>query len=845
VAFAPSSVTPQKTENAVKLYPRSKERDILSFGKQLEGVSLMKDLTRREFLHGVAGAAVSSTVAGHNALLHGEPLAALSTAAGQNNAPCNGACLPIQSLIFPEPQEISSSGSDFILDNQVPVIVPSNSSKEDLFLAHSLVNELSDRFGMHLKIERAANLSANRRAILMGSIENPLVRQYCAEMELMASGQSHGPESYVLRTDSNFVLVAGDGDRGAFYGLQSLRQLLGDTAGELRFRGVQIRDWPDKPFRGIYLFLPGRDNISFFKRFVRDFMALYKYNTLIMEMNACMRLESHPELNYGWVQFARDINYSCRNYPRLPFHDMEQNSSHQDVGDGGFLEKEEVADLARWVRRHHIELIPSLPSFTHSYYLLTEHRDLAAVPQDKWPDIYCPVNPKSYSLVFEVYDEFIDVLKPRSIHIGHDELFLPVDVSSQCSDKDISELFGQDVNKIHSYLASKGIKTQLWGDMLLQSVRGSGLQKKKSPDGWPYNSPGGLTPEQVDRLIPKDCLIYNWFWSDEPGQQDTAEHNEATLDKMGFQQIFGNFEPTIEDYETRRKRPTLLGGASSAWFGTNEVGFGKDLMSDFLGCSNILWSGHVMQAKDLSARVQSMLPFIRLRLSGTTLPSQTEALIVTVDISHKFNMGDTVPMPGVSLEGMASQTIQHNNIPFDLRRANGMRAIVVGTEGREATGLPNAVMGIPVGEAPTSLIFLHASARRAKNRESYRLIWDQPDTADLLGWYEVVYEDGFVSTIPIRYGVNILECNWDERVSARDYCYNADAVAIGDRARNHVTFFAYEWINPRLGKVVQEIRLKGTTGFRGGSDDFNNDMGPVIASNAVILAALSIVKKRS
>ena len=60
-----------------------------------------------------------------------------------------------------------------------------------------------------------------------------------------------------------------------------------------------------------------------------------------------------------------------------------------------------------------------------------------------------------------------------------------------------------------------------------------------------------------------------------------------------------------------------------------------------------------------------------------------------------------------------------------------------------------------------------------------------------------------------------------------------------------MTFFAYEWINPRLGKVVQEVRLKGTTGFRGGSDDFNNEMGPVIASNAVILAALSIVKKRS
>jgi hypothetical protein len=32
------------------------------------------------------------------------------------------------------------------------------------------------------------------------------------------------------------------------------------------------------------------------------------------------------------------------------------------------------------------------------------------------------------------------------------------------------------VNKIHQYLASKGVKTHLWGDMLLQTVRGSGPQ---------------------------------------------------------------------------------------------------------------------------------------------------------------------------------------------------------------------------------------------------------------------------------------------------------------------------------------------------------------------------------
>ncbi|MGA3263164.1 MAG: hypothetical protein ABSC47_03865 [Terracidiphilus sp.] len=71
---------------------------------------------------------------------------------------------------------------------------------------------------------------------------------------------------------------------------------------------------------------------------------------------------------------------------------------------------------------------------------------------------------------------------------------------------------------------------------------------------------------------------------------------------------------------------------------------------------------------------------------------------------------------------MITEAVRYNNVPFDLRRASSMRAIIAGTEGKEATGLPNAVTGIAVGEAPTSLVFLHASARPEKNRDSYRLI---------------------------------------------------------------------------------------------------------------------------
>jgi hypothetical protein len=219
--------------------------------------------------------------------------------------------------------------------------------------------------------------------------------------------------------------------------------------------------------------------------------------------------------------------------------------------------------------------------------------------------------------------------------------------------------------------------------------------------------------------------------------------------------------------------------------------------------------------------------------------------IVPIDISSSFNISDRLPSLGTDLGGLKTGSIYLSKVPFDLKLAHGKYAIAVRTEGRERTGLPAAVTGIRVGEAVTSLVFLHASARRASNKESFRLIWDQQDTADLLGWYEVVYEDGFTTTVPIRYGVNILEWDWDKRSSARDYCYGADALSIGSDPNNSVTFFAFEWINQRPGKVIEEIRLKGTTAFRGGSDDFDNNYGSVIGSNAVIVRAISMVRKRS
>lgn len=758
---------------------------------------------------------------------------------------CRSASASDLPVIFPLPQEIELLENHFNLDEQTSILLPTGASEKDRFLARFLVAELSDRYGLAVKTAPVSRLPTGQPFILIGSIANPLVRQYCAERRLAITAQKPGPEGYFLQVDERAVVIAGSDERGAFYGLQSLRQLIEKRDQALRIRGARVRDWPYKPFRGVKLFLPGRENIPFFKRFVRDFMALNKYNRVILEMNAGMRLERHPELNAGWIEFAKDLNYSRRDRPRGPGAQF-QNSAHHDTADGGVLEKEEVADLAHYSRQHYIEVTPELPSLSHGYYLLTRHRELAEIQNAEWPDTYCPSNPKSYQLLFDVLDEYLAAVKPRMVHLGRDEWRMPLDVCPRCRGKSYAELFIQDLNRIYGYLNRKGVRVALWGDHLLESVNGKGPRTVTSPTSYTYQKPGALSPTQAQARIPKDILIFNWFWSERDWSEDEqlpdgwGEANGLKLEGWGFKQVYGNFTPQFRNYGRRSARPSVLGGAPSSWVATTEFNLGKDSLYEFLGCANMLWSKHWPTPDRLVEIVQSLMPAVRRNLSGKSSPSEDGDQVIAIPIESYFNSAARIEKLGVDLSGLKTGRVGAGKKLFELVGAaapDRNSALVVETRGEQSNLLPDEAQGIQIGEDASSLIFLHACARPAANDWVYRYIYNADDTADLLGWYEVIYEDGFVATIPIRYRVNILEWDWKRRQDPTNYCYGADAVACSRSQQPPITFFAFEWTNPRFGKVVKEIRLKGSVGFR-------NTQGKVIPGNAVILAALSVVKKR-
>jgi hypothetical protein len=563
-----------------------------------------------------------------------------------------------------------------------------------------------------------------------------------------------------------------------------------------------------------------------------------------------MRLDRHPEVNAGWIEFSKSLQYSRSNSTE-GVRGEEKNSSHFDAGDGFIIEKNDVRDIVAFATENFLEVIPEIPSLTHGYWLLTRHPELAEYPGDKWPDTYCPSNPESYKLMFDVYDEYIDVIKPKMIHIGHDEWWgAPLDVCPLCKGKDFSELFAGDINKIHSYMAGKGIKIAMWGDYLLESVRDKGPQYRTSSTGVKYTTPGGTRPEVVQKSIPKDILVLNWFWID--------QEKEMELQKFGFKQIYGNFTPNISNWDARVKKIDLQGGAPSSWASTNEFNFGKDLILDFLGCANFVWSSHTLTQREQMAIANELMPSVRSKLNISRIPSKDIDAIEPIDISAKFNLGKESKVFDMDLSSYKSGEVRSQEKVFNLVTKDGGSGncvVAVGSKGHNENPLPVKVEGIPVNEDVSSLIFLHACALPSENQKAYFNIPDFFDTSDLLGWYEIVYEDDYRVTVPIQYGVNILEMNpgGEDRIDKNEgetgspqnvYCYNADPVNCSSgMPAKPVTLFAFEWVNPRFGKKIKEVNLCGTVNYQATQTDYGKPEYKPMKSNAILLGGLTKVKK--
>ncbi|RJF73575.1 glycoside hydrolase [Deinococcus cavernae] len=272
--------------------------------------------------------------------------------------------------------------------------------------------------------------TASSGKIVVGTIVVGTVANAELAAKVKAAGlTAAGAEGYALLVDASGAYVVGADAKGAYYGTQTLRQLL--TPQGLKF--ARISDAPALKQRVAMLYL---DQYS---KGVNDklipLLAELKYNSVLVMSN--------------YVQW-----------------DVARAGGWAHPGGATKAEARRVAELSR---SYGLEPIPLIETPGHAAWMFYggKNRDLVQDPDSKEPYAYDTLNPETYTrVVFPVLKEAVETFGAKTVHIGHDEVRSRDRFPARENGKALGypKLITGDTVKLHDYLKTLGAGTMMWHD---------------------------------------------------------------------------------------------------------------------------------------------------------------------------------------------------------------------------------------------------------------------------------------------------------------------------------------------------------------------------------------------
>lgn len=280
-------------------------------------------------------------------------------------------------------------------------------------------------------------------------------------MEITGEGVSEG---YSLKVERDRVLLKGNDEKGLFYAVQTLKQLLFQSQGSLP--ELYIEDYPRFSSRGFMLDC-GRYffTVDAVKQFV-DMMALHKLN------------------EFHW-HLSEDQGFRCCIENKLLLTEIGSYRSHTNfntVPHEGYYTKAEMLDVIAYAHSKYIRVIPEIDTPGHAKAMLAAYPQLACFPQDFtvscfWGvkhDVLCIGKESTFDFIFELYDELTEIFTDGIIHLGGDEV--PSVRWKHCPEcqkrmqhegmKDEAELHTYYLDRVAAYLRKKGIEVRMWNDTI-------------------------------------------------------------------------------------------------------------------------------------------------------------------------------------------------------------------------------------------------------------------------------------------------------------------------------------------------------------------------------------------
>ncbi len=535
------------------------------------------------------------------------------------------------------------------------------------------------------------------------------------------------PEGYEIQiTDVGAEIFASD-LRGFVYAGATLATLI-DKDGNAPL--CMIKDEPTAELRGIHTYLPPSDEIDEFLRIV-DALAHLKYNTIFLEIGGGVVYESHPEINAAWKRFCRQT----RDYPggAMGLQDSEiywKDSTHIELAGGGVLTKEELLKIVNYARSIGIEIIPEIQALSHSYYLTLAHREIAEQPYERFPDTYCPMNEKSYELYFDIARELHELIGFDKVSIGHDEIRV-LGRCPACKNYSGHELLAYEINKLHAFYESIGVKIFMWGEALQNFKIADGGRigdaiTLEGEFGKKHHRPASY--EAID-MIPTDITMLDWCYS-------MSNNSEDEFLERGFKEIYGNFSATtFSGFDKRRKKQNVMGAEVSTWCVADENEYGRNgWIFEFAFASELLWGDTYTDEKhtELMTLTADKMKTLRKIIRGEDIREEKE---------KKFIVSDAGTDCSVCLKDSPCYTQKAlENMPIQCK--------FISSDGNSNE--------FYVDSKAEKLTFLHGADFGDSKIFPRIYTWFFSDlTPRVLGHYAIEYEDGIITSIPVEFGKDI------------------------------------------------------------------------------------------
>jgi hypothetical protein len=578
-----------------------------------------------------------------------------------------------------------------------------------------------------------------------------------------ARPNSHAPRP-TTRVPS--VVIIGASPRGVFYGVQTLRQLLFFSCrqkGLVLLPPCEIWDYPDLKLRGWHFIAPLRHELPFAEKFL-EWLALMKFNTLVIEVDDRFPYERHPDI------------------------------AHPQA-----LTKEQWRHFIAKARQLSFEVIPQVQTFGHFGYVLSKpayrHLSELSEPHPRWGFYaYCPSNPETYRLVFDLFDEVLEVFKPRWFHIGHDEItFVPIGVCDRCkaTGKPAWQLLAEDIQRLYDYLKTKGIeRVAMWCDQL------------------EHDRTGGYAPfftHFAADLIPKDIVQFCWHYDARQTFPWLTRLKDKGFDVVacGWYHTQNVWRFAAESFDRR-----ALGYCGTTWYGVTGFLTQVDLMTAVvLGAQNS-WSVDnppVEKTPHPTNIAQDLWALVGERNRWRDGVSE----FTFVDLSHSVNASLTrwgnegiIPDLCPDLE-LATSEIWCDGVPFRLVKAGNSPPQVIALSSSETSHetAPDLVAIPLVSSRRMKALYLlmTTTSRPIRTEDIYqRGRTDPSKVATLI----VRYADGSEERVELIFRRHLTE--WNDRLG----CTDARVAWQGKTRQGYlVTLCAFEWRNPKPDVPIVSVAL--------------------------------------